>query len=70
MPAVEAETYILDIELEYFRSEKAIDPADPATFYRLLRNAVAVTIATEHPSTWRTCVTRARTSRAKPCSNA
>ena len=47
VPAVEAEPYVLDIDLDYFHSEKAIDPADPATFYRLVRNAVAVTVATE-----------------------
>jgi hypothetical protein len=47
VPAVEAEPYVLDIDLDYFHSEKAIDPRDPATFYRLVRNAVAVTIATE-----------------------
>lgn len=43
----EAEPYILDIDLDYFHSERAIEPEDPATFYRLVRNAVAVTIATE-----------------------
>lgn len=47
VPAVEAEPYVLDIDLDYFHSEKAIEPDDPATFYRLVRNAVAVTIATE-----------------------
>lgn len=43
----EEEPYVLDIDLDYFHSEKAIEPDDPATFYRLVRNAVAVTIATE-----------------------
>ncbi|WP_343668596.1 UPF0489 family protein [Paraburkholderia heleia] len=47
VPPVEAEPYILDIDLDYFHSEKAIEPDDPATFYRLVQNAVAVTIATE-----------------------
>jgi hypothetical protein len=47
VPAAEAEPYVLDIDLDYFHSEKAIEPDDPATFYRLVRNAVAVTIATE-----------------------
>lgn len=47
IPAVESEPYVLDIDLDYFHSEKAIEPDDPATFYRLVRNAVAVTIATE-----------------------
>lgn len=47
VPAVEAEPYVLDIDLDYFHSERAIEPGDPGTFYRLVRNAVAVTIATE-----------------------
>lgn len=47
VPAVEAKSYILDLDLDYFHSEKAIDPDDPATFYRLVQNALAVTIATE-----------------------
>jgi hypothetical protein len=50
VPAVEAEPYVLDIDLDYFHSERAIEPDDPNTFYRLVRNAVAVTIATE--PTW------------------
>ncbi|MCP3170224.1 peptide arginase family protein [Myxococcus qinghaiensis] len=48
--AVEAEPYVLDIDLDYFHSERAIEPDDPTTFYRLVRKAVAVTIATE--PTW------------------
>jgi hypothetical protein len=47
VPPVEAEPYVLDIDLDYFHSERAIEPDDPTTFYRLVRNAVAVTIATE-----------------------
>lgn len=47
IPATEAQPYVLDIDLDYFHSEKAIEPDDPATFYRLVRNAIAVTIATE-----------------------
>ncbi|KVV46722.1 hypothetical protein WK92_24520 [Burkholderia ubonensis] len=47
VPGVEAEPYILDIDLDYFHTEKAIEPDDPATFYRLVQNASAVTIATE-----------------------
>ncbi|HDR8994474.1 TPA: UPF0489 family protein [Burkholderia vietnamiensis] len=43
----EAEPYILDIDLDYFHSEKAIEPDDPTTFYRLAQNALAITIATE-----------------------
>ncbi|MCA7967344.1 UPF0489 family protein [Burkholderia cenocepacia] len=46
-PAVEAEPYILDIDLDYFHAETSIEPANTATFYRLVKNAVAVTIAKE-----------------------
>lgn len=47
IPHVEAQPYILDIDLDAFHSRKAIKPADPRTFYRLIRNAEAITIATE-----------------------
>lgn len=46
-PGVEAAPYILDIDLDYFNSDKAIEPDDPSTFYRLVRGALAITIATE-----------------------
>ncbi|MGU7813629.1 UPF0489 family protein [Burkholderia sp. AW49-1] len=46
-PEVEAEPYVLDIDLDYFHAEASIEPADTATFYRLVKNAVAVTIAKE-----------------------
>ena len=44
---LEALPYILDIDLDAFHSQQAIEPVDPLTFYRLIRNAVAITIATE-----------------------
>lgn len=44
---LEAQPYILDIDLDVFHSRKAIEPADRATFYRLIRNAAAITVATE-----------------------
>jgi hypothetical protein len=44
---VDAKPYILDIDLDYFHSEKSINPTDTTAFYRLIRNSVAVTIATE-----------------------
>ena len=44
---IEALPYILDIDLVAFHSQQAIEPVDPLTFYRLIRNAVAITIATE-----------------------
>lgn len=43
----EAVPYILDIDLDAFHTRQAISPQDPSTFYRLVKNAVAVTIATE-----------------------
>ena len=44
---LEEQPYILDIDLDVFHSRRAIDPADRTTFYRLIRNAVAITVATE-----------------------
>ncbi|RTL52292.1 MAG: hypothetical protein EKK46_11060 [Rhodocyclaceae bacterium] len=44
---LEAQPYILDIDLDVFHSRQAIGPADSTTFYRLIRNAVAITVATE-----------------------
>lgn len=47
LPNIEAAPYILDIDLDAFHSRRAISPEDPSTFYRLIKNAVAITIATE-----------------------
>ncbi len=44
---LEVQPYILDIDLDAFHSRQAIEPADRTTFYRLIRNAVAITVATE-----------------------
>ncbi|MDQ5904930.1 MAG: hypothetical protein QG672_2524 [Pseudomonadota bacterium] len=44
---LEAQPYILDIDLDVFHSRQAIEPSDRTTFYRLIRNAVAITVATE-----------------------
>lgn len=44
---VEAQPYILDIDLDAFHGRRAIEPTDRATFYRLIRNALAITVATE-----------------------
>jgi len=41
--------YILDIDLDYFRTKKAISPDDTTIFYELIKNASAITIA-EEPS--------------------
>lgn len=47
MDSVEAAPYILDIDLDYFHSERAINPDDPEVFYRLVRNSIAITVARE-----------------------
>lgn len=39
--------YILDIDLDYFHSEKSIAPDDATRFHELIRNALAITVATE-----------------------
>ena len=44
---LEAAPYILDIDLDAFHTRKAIEPNDPTTPYRLIKNAVAITIAAE-----------------------
>jgi hypothetical protein len=45
--ALLSEEYILDIDLDYFATAASIEPKQPETFYRFVRNAKAVTIATE-----------------------
>jgi hypothetical protein len=47
LPDLEASSYILDIDLDAFHSRKSITPDDPSTFHRLIKNALAITIATE-----------------------
>ena len=47
LPQTELAPYILDIDLDAFHTRRAINPDDPSTFYRLIKNAVAITIATE-----------------------
>lgn len=47
LPGLEAAPYILDIDLDAFHSRRSIHPNDPSTFYRLIKNALAITIATE-----------------------
>lgn len=47
LPNIELLPYILDIDLDAFHSMKAANPDDASTFYRLIRGAVAITIATE-----------------------
>lgn len=47
LPNIESLPYILDIDLDAFHSIKAANPDDASTFYRLIRGALAITIATE-----------------------
>jgi len=43
--------YILDIDLDFFHTQKALNPDDPSVFYKLIRDACAITIATEEECT-------------------
>lgn len=45
--SIEDEPYILDIDLDYFHTEKSISPNNTSTFYRLIKNSTAITIALE-----------------------
>ena len=47
LPDIETLPYILDIDLDAFHSMKAANPDDASTFRRLIRGALAITIATE-----------------------
>lgn len=44
---VESVPYILDIDLDVFHTVASTAPADAASFYRLIKGALAITIATE-----------------------
>jgi len=44
---IETVPYILDVDLDVFHTVAAINPRDAASFHRLIRGALAVTIATE-----------------------
>jgi hypothetical protein len=47
MEPIESLPYILDIDLDAFHSYAAANPKNTATIYRLIRGAVAITIARE-----------------------
>lgn len=47
LPNIEDLPYILDIDLDAFHSMKAVNPDDASTFLKLIRGALAITIATE-----------------------
>lgn len=42
-----SEDFILDIDLDYFRTAESINPQDPSAFYELIRRSAAITIALE-----------------------
>lgn len=44
---LDAAPYILDIDLDFFRTAKALQPDDPSTFHRLIQNAQIITVALE-----------------------
>ena len=44
---LESAPYILDIDLDVFHTVASIEPKDASTFHRLIRGALAITIATE-----------------------
>jgi hypothetical protein len=39
--------FILDVDLDYFHTEKSIEPNDPTVFYELIKKAYVITVATE-----------------------
>lgn len=45
--SLENQPYILDIDLDYFQTKLSINPAEKSHFYRLIKNAAAITIAQE-----------------------
>jgi len=47
IPSLFDEPFILDIDLDYFNTQKSIAPDDSSTFYGLIRRAAIVTIARE-----------------------
>ncbi len=44
---LEEMSYILDIDLDFFRTQESVHPKDPAEFLRLVRNASLITVARE-----------------------
>ena len=45
--ALEPGSYVLDIDLDFFHTQRAGHPHDPSVFYRLIKGASAITIAKE-----------------------
>lgn len=47
LPWIESNSYILDIDLDYFNTWKSINPDACSNFYQLIRNSSGITIARE-----------------------
>jgi hypothetical protein len=45
--SINENTYILDIDLDYFQTKKSINPETTKVFYGLIKNSIAITIAKE-----------------------
>lgn len=45
--SLEENPYVLDVDMDAFRTYRALQPQDPTTFHRLIRGAVGITIARE-----------------------
>lgn len=45
--SIDSVAYVLDIDLDIFHTRASIEPKDTATLYRLIKGALAITIATE-----------------------
>jgi len=46
-PALEGSPFVLDIDMDAFRTLKSLRPDDPSTFHHLVQGAVGVTVARE-----------------------
>jgi hypothetical protein len=47
VPTLFERPFILDLDLDYFNTRKSVAPADPSTFYDLIRRAEIITVARE-----------------------
>lgn len=47
IPDLREQAFVLDIDLDYFRTMDSLAPKDPSAFHELIRRAKAITIATE-----------------------
>jgi hypothetical protein len=47
LPFISDYPYVLDIDLDYFTTERSISPLSPQTFVKMVRDATAITVAKE-----------------------